>query len=308
MTDLAIDVGGTKTLVAVFEDDSVKPSEVDRFPTDPYAGLENFITRLSKVCAKYVDPSNVRYWGLCTAGAVDVSTGRLIWSPNLGWKDVNLYERLSQLFGNQGIVENDCNAAAYGEWSARPGIDSLVYITVSTGIGMGIVSSGRIIRGSHGAAGEIGHTTVLPDGPECTCGRRGCLQAIAGGRGLSSQVERLLGKRLSTEEIIDLAREGEPEYVEIVVKGAMFLGRFLANMIDALDPAVLVIGGSLGKNPHYRKLVVDFFAKFYYILPDKTVVIEPPSAESDPGIIGVLQLSRSMGVRKNEKSDKIFSS
>jgi len=308
MTDLAIDVGGTKTLVAVFEDDQVKPLCVEKFLTDSAAGPEDFIARLVKVCSKYVDPSDVRYWGLCTAGAVDVSIGRLIWSPNLGWKDVNLYGRLRKLFGNRGIVENDCNAAAYGEWSARPGIDSLVYVTVSTGIGMGIVSSGHIIRGSHGTAGEIGHTTVLPDGPECTCGRRGCLQAIAGGRGLSRQVERLLGKGLSTEEIIDLAREREPEYVEIVVGAATILGRFLANMIDTLDPAVLVMGGSLGKNPHYRRLVVDFFTKFYYRLPDKTVGIEPPSAEPDPGIIGVLKLSRSMGVKKSGKSDQILGS
>ncbi len=299
MTDLAIDVGGTKTLVVVFEDDQVKPLYVERFPTDSTAGPENFIARLAKVCSKYVDPPDVVHWGLCTAGAVDISTGRLIWSPNLGWKDVNLHERLSQLFGDRGIVENDCNAAAYGEWSTRPGIDSLVYVTVSTGIGMGIVSSGHIMRGSHGLAGEIGHTTVLPDGPECACGRRGCLQAVAGGRGLSIQVERLLGKRLATEEIVDLARENKPEYVEIVVGGAAILGRFLANMIDTLDPAVLVMGGSLGKNPHYRRLVVDFFTKFYYRLPDKTVRIEPPSAEPDPCIIGVLQLSRSMGVRKS---------
>jgi glucokinase len=308
MTDLAIDVGGTKTLVAVFEDDQVKPLCVEKFPTDSAAGPEDFIVRLMKVCLKYVVPPDVRYWGLCTAGAVDVSTGRLIWSPNLGWKDINLYEKLSQLFGYRGVVENDCNAAAYGEWSARPGIDSLVYVTVSTGIGMGIVSSGRIIRGSHGTAGEIGHTTVLPDGPECTCGRRGCLQAIAGGRGLSRQVERLFGKRLTAEEIIDLARAGEPEYVEIVVEAATILGRFFANMIDTLDPAVLVIGGSLGKNPHYRRLVVDFFTKFYYRLPDKTVGIEPPSAEPDPGIIGVLKLSRSMGVKKSGKSDQILGS
>jgi len=290
--DIAIDIGGTKTLVSAFYDKEVEPYESEEFSTKPAEGVDGFFERLSDVCLRLKRSRYVNRWGLCTAGAVSQEKGRLIWSPNLGWKDVELFRKTSSFLGTKGVVENDCNAAAFGEWAFRKDIESLIYVTVSTGIGMGMVVRGKVFRGANSAAGEIGHTIVKPDGPTCTCGRRGCLQAISGGRGLENRVHDLLGIEVSTKEIIDRAHLNEPVFKKMITEASETLGHFLCNLIDSLDPSVLVIGGSLGKNWYYFDRILKTFEENYYRIPGKKVKVELSSMKPNPNIIGVLSLSR----------------
>ena len=123
MIDLTIDVGGTKTLVAAFRDCEERPFRVEKSPTDADQGPDRFLDGLRRTSEGILNGEQVRCWGLCTAGAVDSVNGVLLRSPNLGWMNVNLYDPLAQHFGKNGIVENDCNAAAYGEWYVRSEID-----------------------------------------------------------------------------------------------------------------------------------------------------------------------------------------
>jgi len=290
--DIAIDIGGTKTLVSVFGDSKQEAYESEEFSTRPAEGIDSFFERLSDVCLHMKGRRDVNRWGLCTAGAVSPEKGNLIWSPNLKWKDVELFRRASSFLGTKGVIENDCNAAAFGEWTFRKDIESLIYVTVSTGIGMGMVVQGKILRGANNAAGEIGHTIVKPDGPTCTCGRRGCLQAISGGRGLEIRAHDLLGIEVSTKEIIDRAQLNEPLFKEMITEASETLGRFLCNLIDSLDPSVLVIGGSLGKNQYYFDRILKTFEENYYRIPGKKVKVELSSVEPNPNIIGILSLSR----------------
>ncbi|HDP78843.1 MAG TPA: ROK family protein [Mesotoga infera] len=290
--DIAIDIGGTKTLVSAFGDSEQEAYESEEFSTKPAEGVDDFFERLSGVCFRMKGRRDVNRWGLCTAGAVSPEKGNLIWSPNLGWKDVELFRRASSFLDTKGVVENDCNAAAFGEWTFRKDIESLIYVTISTGIGMGIVARGKILRGANNSAGEIGHTIVKPDGPTCTCGRRGCLQAISGGRGLENRAHDSLGIEISAKEIIDRAQLNEPLFKEMITEASERLGRFLCNLIDSLDPSVLVIGGSLGKNRYYFDRILKIIEENRYRIPGKKVKVELSSVEPNPNIIGILSLSR----------------
>ncbi|MBC7123414.1 MAG: ROK family protein, partial [Pseudothermotoga sp.] len=112
--DLSVDIGGTKTLVAAFDEDSLVPREVLQFPTEPHRGFEDFLRRLTETGKKLLSGEQLRIWAISTAGAVD-DDGNVLWSPNLGWKNLALKQAFSRFFGDKGFVENDCNAAAYAE-------------------------------------------------------------------------------------------------------------------------------------------------------------------------------------------------
>lgn len=288
--DLCIDIGATKTFVATFDDDKLEICDHEQFLTESSKGFNDFLTRLSLVCKRLLKQDKPRFWGVCTAGAVD-ENGVVLWSPNLGWKGFDLKNSLSMIFGDNGIIENDCNAAAYAEAWIRQS-ENLAYVTVSTGIGMGLIIKGKIFHGSHFAAGEIGHTIIEEDGPICSCGRRGCLQALSSGRGLENLIYSLLEQRLSCEEILKRAEEGIEPYRGKVLHSAKVLGRFLTNVVDILDLETLVIGGGLTKNKFYADLVIEYIQKSYYELPGKMVSVELSRIKPNPGVIGVLLLSR----------------
>ncbi len=292
--ELAIDIGGTKTLVSAFIEGSQEPLASKEFPTFPECGADDFLARLRSVCEGLTGSGQISRWGLCTAGAVDPDTGTLVWSPNLGWKNLKLFERLIPFLGTEGVIENDCNAAAFGEWAIRKDIHSLIYVTVSTGIGMGIVFGGDIFRGANGVAGEIGHTVVDPNGPLCTCGRHGCLQALSGGKGLEKIVKDSLNREIKTKEIIDRAKMNERFFSELVTRASRTLGRFLCNLIDSFDPELLVIGGNLGKNPYYFSSIERTIRDNHYQIHGKNFEVELSVAEPSPTILGTLLLSRKL--------------
>ncbi|WP_448531841.1 ROK family protein [Pseudothermotoga sp.] len=288
--DLAIDIGGTKTFVATFDEESLVPHEIFQFLTESHRGFEDFLRRLTETGKKLLVGDQPNLWGISTAGVVD-DDGNVLWSPNLGWKNLPLKQAVSRFFGDKGFVENDCNAAAYAEAWVR-GSKNLAYVTVSTGIGMGLVLEGKVYRGSHYAAGEIGHTIVDEEGPVCSCGRKGCLQAISSGRGLENLIQSITGERLRCEDIFEKARTGLEPYFQVVFRGAKVLARFLTNIVDALDIEVLVLGGGLTRNEFYRNVLVEYVQRNYYATPSKKISVELPQVQPNPGAVGVLLLSR----------------
>jgi predicted NBD/HSP70 family sugar kinase len=288
--DLAIDIGGTKTFVATFDEESLVPHEIFQFLTESHRGFEDFLRRLTETGKKLLVGDQPNLWCISTAGVVD-DDGNVLWSPNLGWKNLPLKQAVSRFFGDKGFVENDCNAAAYAEAWVR-GSKNLAYVTVSTGIGMGLVLEGKVYRGSHYAAGEIGHTIVDEEGPVCSCGRKGCLQAISSGRGLENLIQSITGERLRCEDIFEKARTGLEPYFQVVFRGAKVLARFLTNIVDALDIEVLVLGGGLTRNEFYRNVLVEYVQRNYYATPSKKISVELPQVQPNPGAVGVLLLSR----------------
>lgn len=288
--DVCVDIGATKTLVAVFDQDKIVPYKTQRFLTEPQKGFEDFLNRLLGTIENLLMGNQLHMWGICTAGAVD-ENGNVLWSPNLGWKNLALRNIMTEVLGTSGVVENDCNAAAYAEaWFRKS--ENLAYVTVSTGIGMGLVLNRKIFYGSHFSAGEIGHTIIEENGPVCSCGRRGCLQAISSGKGLENTIYSLIGQKINCEEILRMAEDRIEPYLKVTLHGAQVLGRFLTNVIDILDLEVLVLGGGLTKSEFYIDMVIKYIQQNYYKLPNKNVSVELAKGEPNPGIIGVLLLAR----------------
>ena len=194
--------------------------------------------------------------GVALPGIVPPATGHCRDAHLLGWTEYPLQERLRQHFGLPVFVENDANALTLAECWYGAGRDHahLVVATLGIGIGAGLVINGQLYRGALGGAGELGHTAVEPDGPLCPCGRRGCLEAVAGDRALVAQVRAALGggrtsrlaaAALTREAVVEAALQGDGLALEVVAAAGRRIGTALANVVDLLNPELLVVGGEL---------------------------------------------------------------
>lgn len=183
--------------------------------------------------------------GLGLAGAIDRATGICRFSPFFQWRDVPLRALLYEQLGFPVVIENDVNTLALAEqWfgaGARSG-DFLV-VTLGRGIGMGMILNGQLYRGGCGGGGEFGHVTVLPDGPMCDCGKRGCLETLVADRALLSRLRRIFGHELTLEAGIDLARAGDAAALAVFAAAGRTLGRALADLVNIFNPPLLIVGG-----------------------------------------------------------------
>jgi glucokinase len=193
-----VDLGGTKiyTLLATAEGTVKAEAKV---PTEAGRGYEAVVERIAETVAAVAAqagarPENVRVVGVGAPGPLDPQTGIVHQAPNLGWKEAPLRADLEARLGLPVRLENDANLGALGEYAfgAGRGGTELVYVTVSTGIGGGLILRGEIYGGAGGGAGEIGHITVVPGGPRCRCGSRGCLEAVASGTAIALRARELL--------------------------------------------------------------------------------------------------------------------
>ncbi|MFW6151222.1 MAG: ROK family protein, partial [Chloroflexota bacterium] len=216
---VGVDLGGTKiaTVLATGGGEVLargyRPTAVDLGPQGVLAEIASTIRDM--LSSAEVSPSQVHGIGIAAAGIIDSHRGRVVVSPNLpDWHDVPLAEAIQERFGVPVRTGNDANLAALGEWyfGVDRQVTDLVYVTVSTGIGGGIIAGGKLYRGISGAAGEIGHMTVDVDGPPCRCGSNGCWEALASGRALAGAAVQEIGGGTSTS-IAELAG-GDMEKVD----------------------------------------------------------------------------------------------
>jgi glucokinase len=256
----AVDVGATKTLAAVARLPLVDWAPAGRIvrmatPREPAALVEAVAAALVDLAAEAGGP--LAAVGVGTPGPLDAAHGIVLHSPNQGWHDVPLGPLLAERLGVPVGLDDDANSGALGEarMGAGRGADPVAYVTVSTGIGAGIVADGHVLRGAHGAAGEVGHLVVDAEGPRCGCGRRGCVEAFASGGGLERRARAAWpGARRAdgspaprtAAEVLLAARAGEGEARRLVADGEAALGLALAALIAAVDPERIVVGGSLG--------------------------------------------------------------
>ncbi|MBB6171756.1 putative NBD/HSP70 family sugar kinase [Nocardiopsis mwathae] len=186
--------------------------------------------------------------GIGVPGTVEFATGRAASPPVLAsWGGVEIRPLIAERFPVPVMLDNDVNVMALGEhWARhRDTVDDLIFVKVSTGIGAGIVSDGAILRGSLGAAGEIGHIPVQGDGTPCRCGNTDCLEAVAGGPALLRQLAAQDRNVTGIRELAALAQEGDPEAVRLVRDAGRRIGEVLAGAVNLLNPAVIVLGGDL---------------------------------------------------------------
>ncbi len=264
---IGVDIGGTKILAGtVAEDGAIRATA--RRPTprqDPGAVLETVADVVSELVAASTEP--VEAVGAGVAGGVDAQRSRVYFAPNLRWSQVPVRALLEASTGLPVVVENDGNAAAWGEYrfGAGRGTSDMVLVTVGTGIGGGIVIGGELFRGAHGAAAEIGHVTVVRGGRSCGCGRSGCWEQYASGNALVREARELAAERraqadlllslgdgtpegISGPEVTEAARAGDPVAIEAFARVGTWLGHGLADLAAVLDPEVFVIGGGVSES------------------------------------------------------------
>jgi len=251
---LGLDLGGTKIAAGVLVGGRVLGYR--ERPT-PKAGGEAVAAALAELARESMAGREVAAVGVGTPGPLDFERGVVRFAPNIpGMENFPLKARLEALLGLPVVVENDANAAALAEHhlGAARGAGSSLYLTVSTGIGGGVVTGGRVLRGAFGQGGEVGHLPVLPGGPLCGCGNRGCLEAVASGRALERDAAYVFGRPVPVPELF---RQEEPRAEELVLGSARWVGLALAGLQRVLDPEVIVLGGgvALGGGARYLAAV-----------------------------------------------------
>ena len=259
---IGVDVGGTKVAAGVVDEDGTVLAKV-RTPT-PSHSPDDVEHTVADVVMQLRKEHDVVAVGIGAAGFVDAERSTVMFAPNLAWRDEPLRVDLGKLVDLPIVVENDANAAAWGEYrfGAGKGNEHLVCVTVGTGIGGGVVLNGQLYRGRWGIGAEFGHLQLVPDGRRCGCGQSGCWEQYCSGRALVREAREVadvrpgLGARLlelgggvpegiTGPAVTQAAREGDPAALECVRIVGETLGQGLADLAAILDPAAFVVGGGV---------------------------------------------------------------
>jgi glucokinase len=245
--------------------------------------------------------------GIASPGPLDPHTGTILSTPNISeWKDFPLTSKLSAHFGVPVFLDNDANLAGLAEWQfgAGKGHHDLVYLTISTGIGGGVISHDQLLQGFHGMGGELGHMTIDAEGPFCGCGQRGHVESFSSGTAIARYVTEQLqaGQKsslqstpnLSAALIADAARNGDALAISAFGRAGYYLGIAVANYLAIFDPSILVFGGGVSQvgdllfRPFEESLRAHVFHSHY--LDD--LVIARAALGDDAGLLGALALAR----------------
>jgi len=261
-TILGFDIGGTK-ISSVMSTAEGKILSSSRKNTVKHMGKDKVILDILEMGNKLIEDTKTKpdIISIIFAGLVDTNKGKIISSPNLfGLSDFNLVKEIHQLFSIETVLENDATAAAISEkvFGKGKNIDDFIYISLSTGIGGGIFVNGKLLEGENGLAGEIGHSITLPDGPVCGCGRRGCIEALAGGKAIAGRImeNRTMLKESEFFSSIPVGKIEARHLFEGVNKGDMYarlifeetlfyLSTAISNLICSFDPEAIIIGGGM---------------------------------------------------------------
>ncbi len=261
---IGIDVGGTKILGGVVDEDGSIVEELR--VVSPATDAEAIEKAIEELVRELKARHEIVAVGVGAAGYIDKARSTVRFAPNIAWRNVNLKADLEALVDLPVVVENDANAAAWGEFRYGAGhdVDDLLLVTVGTGIGGGIVHDGELLRGAFGIGAEIGHMRVVPDGLLCGCGNRGCFEQYGSGSALvrearaSARAGSLLAQPLLERAggdpeaitgplITEAARAGDAFSVEQLTALGRWLGEGIASLTAVLDPAVVVLGGGVSE-------------------------------------------------------------
>ncbi len=261
---VGIDIGGTKLATVVADKDGNILQKV-RKPTESERGPRHAVQLLLQMVNEVIDLGGLRREdisgiGVSCGGPLDTKTGIIYSPPNLpGWDALPLKEMIESEYHIPTIIENDANASALAEarFGGGRGYDYVLYMTMSTGIGGGIVANGKIYHGANDSAGEVGHQILLPDGPLCGCGQYGCLEALCSGPAIARRAQgaitdqphtRILvladGQidRVRSEHVLQAARDGDALAIALVEETAYYMGWGIANLVNILNPQIVLLG------------------------------------------------------------------
>ena len=300
---VGIDIGGTK-LATVVADSTGNILGKVRKPTLSEKGPEYAINLLFDMVREVVtqvglEQTSISAIGVSCGGPLDTKTGIVYSPPNLpGWDALPLKARLESEFQVPVTIENDANASALAEFrfGGGRGYNAILYMTMSTGIGGGIVIDRQVYHGANDSAGEVGHQILLPDGPRCGCGKQGCLEALCSGPAIARRAQAAIQKQLESgkastalltladgrieevksEHVLAAARTGDPLASELVQETAYYMGWGIANLVNILNPDIVLLGtiavaaGDLLLDP-----IRETVSKFAMTRPTEAVTIAP---------------------------------
>lgn len=289
---IGVDVGGTKIATGVLRGDELLSRHVQ--PT-PETGWEAVLDAIAAQIRTLQEAHpEARLVGVGVPGPLNSDRTRVKFAPNIyGFTDVPLVDGLRERLAQRIILENDAKAAALAEahLGAARGTESSIYVTVSTGVGSGIVLNGRIWRGRHGIAGELGHITVMPGGPVSGAGLDGALEAVASGTAIARDASYALNRDVSTQEAFQLAQQGNATARRVVAQAMKHIGVALADLQKVIDPEVFVIGGGVASVGDYFFNGVQAAAN-EYALGFAPVTIRRAQLGTDAGVIGAALAAR----------------
>lgn len=309
MYRLGIDLGGTNIVAGVIDGDYQIIATAKRKTNCPRPA-EEIIDDMAAVALEAIEKASLKAAdieaaGVGAPGSIDAKNGIVVYANNLGFYDVKMAEMLKSRTGIDFFVENDANAAAYGEFvaGAGKGTSDFVMITLGTGVGGGIIIDGKIHSGFNNAGGELGHTVIQMNGEMCTCGRQGCWEAYASATALIRQTKQAMIKyndsvmwdicegdinKVNGITAFDAMRKGDIAGKQVVDQYIYYIAVGLTNNINIFQPEMVCIGGGISKegetliNPINEYLKGENYARYI----DKKVVVKPALLGNDAGIIG----------------------
>jgi glucokinase len=302
---IAVDLGGTHIRAAAYRQNETLPLKHKKIKTR--SKDETIFERLLRLI-ETVTPKNetLAAIGVASPGPLNAHRGVIINSPNLPeWKIFPLVEKLQQHFGCPVHLGNDADLAALGEWryGAGRGHNDLLYLTISTGVGGGVISGGNLIQGREGLAAELGHVIVQAGGDICSCGKRGHLEAYASGTAIAKYVEDQLkdpstesslrsSAKRTAEEIAAAARHGDALALSAFQRAGKYLGIGVASFLHIFNPSVVIFGGGVSTSgdllftPFYASLKKEIFSPPYL----ENLQITTAALGDDAGLLGALAL------------------
>ena len=312
MYTLGIDLGGTNIATAVVDENYNiigKGHLPTNAPRDAYEIAIDMVETCKMACADAgVTMDEIEWIGVGTPGAVNPLNGVIETSNNLCFSNVPMKRYIEELSGKKCFIENDANAAACGELiaGAGKGYKNLVAITLGTGVGGGVIIDGKLFSGSNGYGGELGHTVIVVDGEDCSCGRKGCWEAYASATALIRQTKRAMAdhpesimwklapklENVSGRTAFDGMREGDETAIKVCNQYIHYVACGIVDMINIFQPEILCIGGGISKEKQNLTVPInEYVNKYSYTnMTDKKTVIKTAELGNDAGIIGAATL------------------
>ncbi|MDQ1247196.1 MAG: glucokinase [Actinomycetota bacterium] len=308
---IGVDIGGTKIAAGVVDENGKILTRTRR--RTPSRDMDAVVNIVNDAIIELAARHTIEAVGVGTAGFIDANRSRVMLAPNLGWTDAPLKLVIERATGLTAVIENDANAAAWGErrFGAGRGAMDCIAITVGTGIGGGLIFDGALYRGMHGMAAEVGHLCVSPGGRLCGCGQRGCWEQYGSGNALVRTARELASERRDEAKILlelgdgtpegvqgahitESARLGDPVSLEAFAVTGGWLGRGMADLAAVLDPEAFVIGGGVSEAgdllfvPTRASFLEHLSGRAYRVVPELRLA----ELGNDAGIVGAADLAR----------------
>jgi glucokinase len=305
---IVADIGGTQIRAALFNSESQTPVTVTRITTQGSDGspLERLLNAMASTW-----PQGQSVEAVCVAapGYLDPYQGIIFEAPNIpGWVDMPMKKYLEERFKVPAAVGNDANLAALGEWKfgAGRGHHTLIYLTVSTGIGGGVIINDQLLLGVHGLAAELGHITVIPEGPLCGCGQRGHLEAIASGPAIARWVEEEIQqgvpsiltteKPITAKEVSMAASKGDELSIAALARAGTYLGQAVANYLHIFNPSAVIFGGGVSRSGSFLFDPMKSSLQEHILSPQylKDLTLTTAALGDNVGLLGALALAQTL--------------